>query len=239
MSNSPADQLTEPTSSDPIPDLLENVLGASQYISVSYWVGQAIDLIFDVNPFEWVAEQFAGDWEVVQKAGVALEKLGEFNVEFGLAISSGMSDVSHGWQGNAADQADSYFTGLADAVKNQQEQLAAFGKDIQTTAVGMYEAAAAIKPILETLMDLLIAFGLELAAAAASSWTVIGPILSGAAAVATISKALGLWGQALEAHSWAWNAAQGLIGLAAGYLSALEDLDQHALPGSSYDHPGV
>ncbi|MFC4000764.1 hypothetical protein ACFS2C_11900 [Prauserella oleivorans] len=78
MSDSPATVLTDPTASDPVPDLLENVIGISQYISVSYRVGQATDLIFDVNPSEWVAREFAGDWELVQKAGVAMENLGAF-----------------------------------------------------------------------------------------------------------------------------------------------------------------
>lgn len=239
MSDSPATVLTDPTASDPVPDLLENVIGISQYISVSYWVGQAIDLVFDVNPFEWVAREFAGDWELVQKAGVAMENLGAFNDEFARVISAQLTTVGEGWQGNAADSANEYFTGLANAIRDQQDTLNAMGREFKQSAVGMYETANAIKGMLETLLDLLIAIGLELAAAAATSWTVIGPILSGAAAAATIGKALGVWGQALEAHTWAWNAAQALVGLMAGYLSTLGDLEQHALPEGNYDHPGV
>ncbi|SFB00923.1 hypothetical protein SAMN05216266_103250 [Amycolatopsis marina] len=239
MSESPSAELADPTASDPVPDLLENVIGISQYISISYWVGQAVDLIFDVNPFSWVAEQFAGDWEKVQKAGIALENLGKFSTEYSGAITSGWSTVSSDWQGNAADSANTYFSGLAATIEDQQSTLVAMGKEFKQSAVGMYETANAIKGMLETLLDLLIAIGIELAAAAASSWTVIGPILSGAAAAVTISKALGVWGQMLEAHTWAWNAAQGLVGLMAGYLSTLGDIEKHALPESNYDHPGV
>lgn len=239
MSESPAAELADPTASDPVPDLLENVIGIAQYISISYWVGQAIDLIFDVNPFSWVAEQFAGDWEQVQKAGIALENLAKFNAEYSGAITSGWNTVSPDWQGNAADSANAYFSGLAATIQDQQSTLNAMGSEFKQSAVGMYETANGIKGMLETLLDLLIAIGIELAAAAASSWTVIGPILSGAAAAVTISKALGVWGQVLEAHTWAWNSAQALIGLMAGYLSTLGDIDKHALPESNYDHPGV
>lgn len=239
MSESPAAALADPTSSDPVPDLLESVIGISQYLSISYWVGEAINLFFDVNPFEWVAEQFAGDWEAVQKAGIAMGNLGEFSVDYSVAISSGLSAVAHDWQGNAADAANTYFSGLANTVKGQESSLSSLGREFKSAAVGMYETANAIKDLLETLLDLLIAIGLELAAAAATSWTIIGPILSGAAAAATVTKALGVWGKMLEAHSWAWTAAQAVVGVTAGYLSTLGDIEKHALPESNYDHPGA
>lgn len=239
MADSPAAKLVEPTSSDPIPDLLESVIGIAQYLSVSYWVGEAIELIFDVNPFEWVAEQYAGDYEAVQRAGVACEHLGEFNTAFAGVIKSGLTTVSGGWEGNAADSANKYFTDLANAVEDQTSTLNAMGGDFKSAAVGMYETANAIKGALDLLMDLLIAIGLELAAAAASSWTIIGPILAGAAAAATVAKALGVWGDVLQYHDIAWNAAQGLVGIMAGYLSTLGDFDKNALPEGNYDHPGA
>ncbi len=239
MGGSPASVLVAPEPSDPIPDLVENVIGASQYISLSYWVGQAAEMVCGTNPWAWVAEQFAGDWETVQKAGVALEHLADFNVEFARANSSGMDGVAHDWQGNAAEGAAAYFSELSVAIRAQEETLQQLASQFKNMAVGMYEAANSIKSFLEMLLDLLIAMGLELAAAAASSWTVIGPVLSGAAFAATLTKAMGVWGQALQAHTIAWNAAQGFVGLVAGYASALRDLDQHQLPGSDYDHPAV
>jgi hypothetical protein len=239
MAESPSTKLVEPTSSDPIPDLLENVIGIAQYLSVSYWVGEAIELVFDVNPFEWVAEQYAGDYEAVQRAGVACEHLGEFNTAFAGVIKSGLTTVDGGWDGNAFDSANKYFTDLANAVEDQTATLNSMGSEFKQAAVGMYETANAIKGALDTLMDLLIAIGLELAAAAASSWTVVGPILAGAAAAATVAKALGVWGDVLQYHDIAWNAAQGLVGLMAGYLSTLGGLDKHALPEGNYDHPGA
>lgn len=239
MAESPSAKLVEPTSSDPVPDLLESVIGIAQYLSVSYWVGEAIELIFDVNPFEWVAQQYAGDYEEVQRAGVACEHLAEFNTAYAAAIKSGLTAVGAAWEGNAFDSASKYFTDLANTVEDQVSTLASMGSEFKQSAVGMYETANAIKGSLDLLMDLLIAIGIELAAAAASSWTVIGPILAGAAAAATVTKALGVWGDVLQYHDIAWNAAQGLVGVMAGYLSTLGDLDKHALPEGNYDHHGA
>lgn len=239
MTEAPKDQLVDPTASDPVPDLLENVIGISQYISVSYWVGQAMNLVADVNPFEWVAEQFSGDWEKVQKAGIAIKNMGEFNAAFASVVKNELKAVSADWQGNAFDSANSYFSGLAKTIEDQQVTLNSMGNEFEQAAIGMYETANSIKGFLEMLMDLLIAIGLELAAAVASGWTVIGPVVSGAAAAATIGKAIGVWDDILRAHTIAWNAAQGLAGVTAGYLSTLGDIEKHALPERNYNHPGV
>jgi len=91
----------------------------------------------------------------------------------------------------------------------------------------------------QDLMDLLIAMAAEAAAAAASSWSIIGSVVGGAAFALTLAKAIGVWGKVGSAHTTAWNAAQGLVGVMAGYLGGIEDLNVHALPTASYDHPGV
>lgn len=239
MCQEPAATLAEPAPSDPIPDLAENVIGASQYISVSYWTGKAFEMAAGFNPGEWAAEKFSGDWEIVQKAGIALENLKEFNVEFAREIDSAVQDVSHDWQGTAADQARTYFGGLARAIREQQETLDGLSQQFDQMATGMYEAAKAVKGFLDMFLDYCIAMGLELAAAALNSWNVIGSIAAGAAFAATLTKAMGVVGQAIQAHTVAWNSVQATVGLIAGYASALKGIEEHALPESNYDHPGV
>jgi hypothetical protein len=240
MASSPGDLLTTPQPTDPVPDLVENILGASQYISISYWLGWAAQQVCGTNPWQWIAEQYAGDWKAVQAAGLALEQLGKFNTAFAKEIDEGAADLfpAH-WQGNAAESAQQYFSTLTQAINDQVPDLEGMGGQFKTMAVGMYETANGIKGLWEFLLDLLIAIGLEAAAAAATSWTVIGPIISGAAAAATIAKAIGVWGQILEAHNHAWNAVQAFTGIMAGYLGGLDDLNRHALPAGSYDHPAV
>lgn len=235
----PVDELTEPQPTDPVPDLVENILGGTQYISISYWLGWAAEQVTGTNPWQWIAEQYAGDWKAAQSTGQAIKNLGEFNTVFANNINTGAETMFTDWEGNAAAIAEGYFSGLAKTLKDQAPELESVGREFETMATGMYETANAIKGLWETLLDLLIAIGLEMAAAAASSWTIIGPILASAAAIATISKAIGVWGQILEAHNHAWNAVQGFTGLVAGFLGGLQDMEKHALPTSGYDHPGV
>ena len=154
-------------------------------------------------------------------------------------INSATATVGYDWQGHAAESAKEYFTKLSTVLKSQIPDLAGLGAQFESIATGMYEMSNAIKGLLETLTDYLIAIGIEAAAAAASSWTVVGPILSGAAAAVTITEAIGTWGKIVEVHTHAWNAVQGFVGLVAGYLGGLQGLDTHPLPAGAYDHPGV
>src|SRR5690606_32921576 len=155
------------------------------------------------NPWQWVADQYAGDWAAVQKAGGAIRKLAEFNESFAGVLSGGVTSVGYDWQGNAAAAATRYFNELVRILRERIPDRGARGRQCEQMAIGMYEWANALKGLIETLTALPIAIGLEAAAAAASSWTVIGPILSGAAAAATITKASGVWGQVIEVHSHA------------------------------------
>lgn len=239
MSGEPVDELVAPVATDPVPDLVEQILGGAQYISPSYWLGWVAEQVTGTNPWQWIADQYGGDWASVQRGGVALKHLGEFGVGYGTAVTGGMEGLAHSWTGVAADAAGTYFTGFGTAVKGQKVDLDAMGAQLITTATGMYETANAIKGLWETLLDLLIAMAAEAAAAAASSWSIVGPIIAAAAFALTLTKALKVWGQVLTAHTAAWNAVQGLTGLLAGYLSGLHDLDAHALPAGSYDHPGA
>ncbi|MBF9130744.1 hypothetical protein I0C86_17520 [Plantactinospora sp. S1510] len=236
---SPSAELTAPTSSDPIPDLVENIVGFPQYISPSYWLGWAAEQVCGTNPWQWVADQYAGDWAAVQKAGVAVKNLAEFNTAYAGSINSAVATVKYDWQGNAADSAAEYFNGLVKVLQDQVSSLNSLGGQFNSMAIGMYESANAIKGLLETLTDLLIAIGIEAAAAAASSWTVIGPILAGAAAAVTVTKAIGVWGQAIEVHNHVWTAVQGFTGVVAGLLGGLQGLDAQPLPAGAYDHAGV
>jgi uncharacterized protein YukE len=232
--------LTEPEPETTIPNLVNSILTPIQYISVTYWVDWVLDKVTGVNPAEWVGEQYAGDWEAAGKAGTAMEKLGQFNEQYAQAIEAEMKNVfTHEWQGNAADAAREYFEGVAKTLKEQVQALESIGKQFNTIATGMKETGEAIKGLLETLMDLVIAAAVEAAAAAASSWTVIGPILSGAAFLVTIDEAIGVWGKVLKVHSAAGMAVEAFVGVCAGYLGGLQGLEQHQLAGTAYDHPGV
>ncbi|MGH3798896.1 MAG: hypothetical protein ACRDTD_01965 [Pseudonocardiaceae bacterium] len=148
----PVAELAEPQPKDPVPDLVENILGATQYISISYWLGWAAEQVTGTNPWQWIAEQYAGDWKAAQSAGQAIKNLGEFNTVFANNIDAGAEMVFTDWQGNAADSAKGYFSGLMKTLKDQAPELESVGREFETMAAGMYETANAIKGLWETYL---------------------------------------------------------------------------------------
>ena len=240
MTGRPAAELVTPAASPPIPDLVNNILGGKQYISPSYWLGWAADKVCGVNPWSWVAEQFAGDWNAAATAGAAVKNLGEFNQVYAEAITNATKQtVPDDWSGNAAAQAERYFQGVAQALTEQVSALNAVAGQFHSLAAGMEEMAQSLQSLLQDLTDWLIVIGISAAATAASSWTVIGGIIGGSSTVASIAAAVRVWYLVLDAHDAAWAAVQGFVGLTAGYLGGLHAMEKHPLPGGAYNHPGV
>ncbi len=240
MTDAPAAALTAPAATPPIPDLVNNILGGKQYISPSYWLGWAMEKVCGVNPFDWLAEQFAGDWNAAAEAGEAIKKLAEFNDRYAATITQAANGLIPGhWEGNAADQAKNYFTGLATTLRDQIDALNGVAGQFHSLAAGMQEMAQALQSLFQDLLDWLIAIGISAAAAAASSWTIVGGIAGGAATAASIFEAVKVWFMILDAHDTAWAAVQAFVGLCAGYLGGLHGMDKHALPAAAYNHPGV
>jgi hypothetical protein len=239
MAAEPSSLLTEPSDSH-VMETVNNFIGFPQYISPSYWLGVAMKKVCGVNPFEWVGEQFAGDWKAIAKASDALKNLAEFNAAYATSLK-GQADPLFGseWSGNAATNADQYFDRLMKLLNDQVAPLNAVARQFNSATVGVLEAADAIKGLLEGLLDMLILLGIELAATAASSWTIVGGIIGGIASAATFWRCVSLWKQIIEAHGLAWQICQVTVGLIAGYLGTLKGLKMQPLPNTSYDHPGV
>jgi len=104
---------------------------------------------------------------------------------------------------------------------------------------GMEEMAQALQSLFQDLLDWLIAIGISAAAAAASSWTVVGGVAGGIATAASIWEAVKVWYLVLDAHDAAWAAVQAFTGMCAGYLGAIHGMGHLTLPGAAYDHPGA
>lgn len=236
----PADSLADTATTDPVPDLVENILGANQYTSVSYWLGWAAETVTGTNPWQWIGEKFAGDWAAVQQAGHALHNLGDFNAELAGAVGGGMTGLGQTWTGNASESARSYFEGYALAVQGQTEQLRTMGDELVQTSTGMYETANAVRALWQDLLDLLISIGLTASASAvAAATTGVGGLAGGLVTAALIVRGRSLWRTILTWHDGAWTAGQALIGVISGYLSALHHGGLSGLPAASYDHTGV
>jgi hypothetical protein len=224
----------------PIPDLVNNILGGKQYISPSYWVGWVMEKVCGVNPWDWIAQQFAGDWNAAAEASDALNKLAEFNTRYASTVREQTTAlIPDQWDGNAAEQASTYFASTAATLQEQVDALKGVAGQFHSLAAGMEEMAQALQSICQDLADLLIVIGISAAATAATSWTGVGAIIGGSATAVEIAQAIKLWYLVLDAHDAAWAAVQAFTGLCAGYLGALHGMEKHPLPSSAYDYPGA
>lgn len=235
----PKEALVEPVAEQTIPDTIDKILSFPDYFSLGHWIYIGCKELFGVNPAEWVAKEIAGDWEAVAKAGSALQNLGTFTKSFAQAVDGGADAMFQGWEGNAASAAAGYFDKVSAALRAQLFAYENVGAQFEKAAYGVWAAAKTIVSLLELLLDLMIAWAIEAAATAASSWTVVGGILGGAAMLATAMKAINVWMDICKAHGMAWNICTGVTGIIAGYLGNLHGMKDHPLPAGAYDHPGA
>ena len=248
MSSNPYSALVAPTATDPVPDILENALSGS-YLSPTYWltapVNAALGFINAPNPIDWIADFVAGDWMSVQEAGLAVAHLSKFNGLLSGELSSAMEVATKTWQGDAANSASQYFDGLAQAIESQKSAINSLGKQIEQTAIGMYEASQAIKGGLAIATDSMIEFLITLAAAKASTAlaaTGVGAAVTASAWAAAVAMGYRVYSKidkVLDLLNYAFQGAQATVGVIAGYMATVKDVKLPNLPDAAYDHGEV
>ncbi|MEV7973509.1 hypothetical protein [Cellulomonas sp. NPDC089187] len=234
----PTEALAPPVADMPIPQIVDNIAGFGQYISFGHWVVCAIDAVFDVNPFQQVAEWMGGDWSNVMLVSDALDKLAEYADRLGGELTLNTKSARADWDGNAANAMEDYFTGLSDAINSLRHSLTDCANQFRAVAAGMQESVNAIVGYFESLIDALIAFGLSLAATALTSWTGVGAVAGTVATGAAAASALAVFADIVSV----WNASvaltQGAVGVIAGCLGAVRGFESVSFP-AAYSHPGV
>ncbi|WP_238998537.1 hypothetical protein [Nocardioides limicola] len=221
-----------------MPELLEELLGLGSWLSPSAMLMKGIDWVFGFNPGEEAARWVAGDWRRLSVASSALGQIAEYAHAVGAAIHRVTGDVTATWHGNAAQSARVYFEGLSVTLEGMRQPLTGAAREFQQVAFGMHQMTQALAGILESLMDRLISIGIKALAATATAKTIIGGIGFGSWAAYDVWKATQIWRDAIQAHDAALALTQGITGLTAGFLAALESANL-ALPAEGYDHPGV
>lgn len=235
---SPSDSLDYPWPQTQIPSAVEMLLGLSDFISPSFYLRKGIEIVLDVDPVQWLAGEFAGDWQKVAQAATALEQLGEYMYALGHRVEDASSQMDASWDGHAADNAAAYFEKLAASIGGLHAPLRDIAAAYNSTATGIKEWGQMIADALGLLLDYLIELGIAAVASGALSWTGVGMAIGGAGMAYLAYKATSTWMRVIEYHGYATTAAKGVVGLTAGGLSMLSvDEDLH-LPGA-YDHPEV
>lgn len=90
--------------------------------SIGNWVGKAVEKITGVNPFEWVAQWFSGDWYKFAYCALVWEACAKAVDEMEANLHGGVpTALSCVWEGKAADSAIDYFYKLRQATAVESE----------------------------------------------------------------------------------------------------------------------
>ncbi|MDR1711353.1 MAG: hypothetical protein LBR58_05815 [Propionibacteriaceae bacterium] len=187
-SGDPASALTTPSASEPIPNLVDLIIDcAAGFVSPSTYVLGAMEVLGIPNPLDWVYEKLAGDWNKAAVGGDALGHLADYHERLGVQLSNAKASVLGSWQGNSAAAMNSNFNRAIDTIDDMPAPLIDLKAQFENVATGMYQHAQAVASQMVALLDLLIALGITLAAAASTSWTGWGLLAGLIAAAAEIA----------------------------------------------------
>jgi WXG100 family type VII secretion target len=232
----PAAALEAPTPSAPIPDIVSTMMHFPDLISPSYWLLVVIEKACGVNPVEWLTEHVSGDWERMSTASSALEHLADFHQVLAHELKSARENFEQNWSGEASTAASAYFKRFEEAVAEQATPLQSIAREVDNVAQGMKSTQETLVSLIGLMLDLAIAAAIELAVAAASSWTVVGGVVAGGSAAYTIVQVAKTWAQIIEVHGKAVTMVDGLIGLTAGFLGSIHGFSTHPLPTGGYNN---
>ena len=208
--DSPAGALVAPESSlaDPAFNVVWDILGWPDYISLSYWGRQVLNvLVQQIAPsftggqdvFEFFAQKLSGDWDKVALAGSAFGHVGEFFEELAATLQNLAVDVFAAWtSGEGADRAGEHFAELVAAFAAQPEVYADLERKYTDAAWAAFGACEAMLSAVDAIVDAIIAFtmgGQSIGEAIAAFFS------GGATAVPAIVSAVVA---AAEAFSTAW-----------------------------------
>ncbi|MBM4555122.1 hypothetical protein GS466_08965 [Rhodococcus hoagii] len=239
MPDRPADVLVEPSGSDPVPDGIENLLGLS-YLSPSFYVQQFCTKVLGVDPWAWAAEKLAGDWSGVIRAANSVRSLANYNDTFSHSVRDGAAGMQS-WEGDAAENARSYFHGFDSALTSQVAPLRSIADQMEQLAIAMYELSKAVGDALSSISDMAIIALVEIAAAEALAVTGVGAFASLSAAGAAalqVTRIIAAWGSVLDLWTKTWTTVQALMSGIVGTAAGAEFIDLPNLPESAYTFQG-
>jgi uncharacterized protein YukE len=228
----PVAELSEPTASQPMPSLVQEMLAAQDKVSLAWALNFIIDHVCGVNPFEEGAKFFAGDYEGFSRVGDAVIRLGRYFAACAEQIKVSAAELAVSWAGEAADAAQGYFAGLVGGLTELQTSCATIGKEVQQVATSIYFLGQGVISIVQEIVDYVIAMGLVALAGTATVETGVGPVLAGAAEAYLAWQARQMWVKAMAYYGRAVMAGQGLVGLMGSYLIAIDRVTAGGVPGA-------
>ncbi|MDR0945381.1 MAG: hypothetical protein LBM66_04380 [Bifidobacteriaceae bacterium] len=235
----PSDDLPEPTTSTPLPDLVNTCFAiAADLLNPGAWLIAAIEFVPPAREaIENIKKDLCGDWNAVMKASNALTHLSTFSDDLKTDIHTAHTSMIAEWSGPAADMADKYLTTLETAIGENTDALKSLASQFDAVATGMYEQAEEIQSLLGTALTQLMVLAACLAAGVSFSWTGFGAVAGALGASATAVAIVDTFCSVSDALDIMWGIVRGATGLTAGYLGAVNGMSKVPLPSSALDIP--
>ncbi|MGN2641678.1 hypothetical protein ACTD5D_37045 [Nocardia takedensis] len=242
MTETPIEVLTDPVADDPVPDLVELATNAN-FVSPAYWLNGIVKTITGFDALTTITDYVAGDWDALQQAGIAIEKLAEYNTAYSGGVEAAVKEFDASWRGNAADNARTYFASVTDRLDQQVDPLQEIAESIKAFALSSYGLAQTISGLVQTLFDLAAMYAIKQATVAALSATVAGAPAAAAMQAAAALDAARMIKTAIDIWSklgLMFAGSEGAVALmSAGVNTIANNADLPGVRSISYDHPGV
>lgn len=236
--NDPSTLLVAPQAHEIVPDFLDSVLRAPDWLSPSHWLFWIVESLGGANLSQEMAKLVAGDWSVVGRASDALTHLGDFTTAAAQGIREDARPLDAEWGGYAADATQRYFASLAAVLSEMEPEFDAMADQLRTTAFGIKSVCEAIASSLEALFDIVIALNVEAACAVLGAETVVVSLICGGIGLITAAEGVRLVLAIGEAFGRAMLIADSITGILAASLGTLRDLQAVQMPGD-YHNRGI
>jgi uncharacterized protein YukE len=213
---------------------------ASDLISPTWWINQVINFLWGFNPLEYVGRYMIGDWEGFARCALVWEQLSKTIGATGRNIHNGLTWVSDGWHGHAADAAVAYFDYTDQALASHRDAFHEYHNVYYDVASDVWLCAKTLADSLKAIGDLLISIGLKFLSAKALSPTGVGAQALYALAAYDCWRAMQIWTKVLDVIG---KTQLVINGFASFCLTPTPDtinaIKVMRMPANDYNHPGV
>lgn len=226
------------------PEFSEGILAilsfAGDRFSPTWWITEVIDILWGFNPLEYVTHYLIGDWEGFARCALVWEQLSKAAGAVGGNVHNGLTWMSDGWHGHAADAAVSYFDYTDEALASHRDAFHEYYKVYYDVASDVWLCAKTLADFLKAIGDLVISIGLKFLSAKALSPTGVGAQALYALAAYDCWRALEIWAKVVEVLS---TTQMAINGFASFCLTPTPDtinaVKVMRMPANDYDHPAV
>ena len=232
--------LVEPAEpDDSITNGFLNPTDVFNYLSPSAWINDVIERVSGVDIFGYATDTLTGEWGSLWKFGDSLQNLAQSLQEIGINIQTAAIKMDTGWDGNAADSANAYFTSLASAVSGQQAALYAAAESYHKAAQGAWMLSGQIGNLLQAIVDKAIIVGIAAAAGTATIESGVGAVVGYGVAALEAVDLLNKVNNASKIINTAGTVIMGSFGAVADFAGQGGDLSAIPLPATPYALPAA